>query len=228
MSYTYDYTRKAAAESAARRYFRYLKMAVTRCLRTKTFRFDGREYEYLYHPYNRTWKNERGVEIPIFRELLLQHQGKRVLEVGNVLSHYFPIAHDVVDKYEVGPGVINKDIVEFLPQEKYDLIVSISTLEHVGWDEQPQDPPKLLQAIEHLRSACLSPNGRLVASLPVGYNRYFDGLLDSGRSPFTDQHFLKRISKQNYWIESKWEQVRDVPYGRFVAHAIVIGTIRGS
>jgi hypothetical protein len=227
LPYTYDYTSKAVGESAARRYFRSVKMALTRCVRAKTFQLDSREYEYLYHPYNRTWKNERGVEIPIFRELLLQYQSKRVLEVGNVLSHYFPIHHDVVDKYEVSPGVINKDIVEFVPPQKYDLIVSISTLEHVGWDEQPQEPAKLLQAIEYLRSTCLAPGGSLIASLPIGYNRYFDDLLNSGRSPFTTQHFLKRVSKQNYWVESDWEQVRDVPYGRFVAHAICIGIVQG-
>ena len=152
MSYTYDYTKATAGESAARRYWRAIKMTLTRSVRAKTFQFDGQEYEYLYHPYNRTWKNERGVEIPIFRELLFKHEGKRVLEVGNVLSHYFPIHHEVVDKYEVAPGVINRDIVEFVPQDKFDLIISISTLEHVGWDEQPQKPIKLLQAIDHLRS----------------------------------------------------------------------------
>jgi hypothetical protein len=226
LAYTYDYTGKEAGESAARRYFRSLKMALTRCVRTKTFQFDGRAYEYLYHPYNRTWKNERGVEIPIFRELLLQHEGKRVLEVGNVLSHYFPIQHDVVDKYEVSPGVINKDIVEFVPPQKYDLIVSISTLEHVGWDEQPREPTKLLQAIEHLRNRCLAPGGQIVVSLPVGYNKFFDGLLRDGKSPFTTQHFLKRISKRNYWVESDWNGCKDSTYGRFVAHAICIGTVR--
>ena len=161
MPYTYDYTSAAAGdENAFRRYWRAIKMTLTRRVRTKTFRFDGREYEYLYHPYNRTWKNERGVEIPIFRELLLKHEGKRVLEVGNVLSHYFPIHHEVIDKYEVSSGVINQDIVEFVPQDKYDLIISISTLEHVGWDEQPQKPGKLLQAIDHLRATCLAPSGR--------------------------------------------------------------------
>ena len=102
MSYTYDYTKATAGESADRRYWRAIKMTLTRRVRAKTFQFDGREYEYLYHPYNRTWKNERGVEIPIFRELLLNHKGKRVLEVGNVLSHYFPIHHEVVNNYEVG------------------------------------------------------------------------------------------------------------------------------
>ncbi|MEK6787184.1 MAG: hypothetical protein AABY61_17045 [Nitrospirota bacterium] len=204
-----------------------MKMTLTRSVRAKTFQFDGREYEYLYHPYNRTWKNERGVEIPIFRELLLKYAGKRVLEVGNVLSHYFPIRHEVIDKYEVSSGVINQDIVEFVPQDKYDLIISISTLEHVGWDEQPQKPGKLLQAIDHLRATCLAPSGRLVASLPIGYNRYFDYLQKNGKSPFTTQHFLKRISKQNYWVESDWNGCKDATYGRFVAHAIVIGSIQG-
>jgi hypothetical protein len=227
MPYTYDYTNAATGnDRASARYWRAMKMALTRAVRDKTFRFNGLTYEYLYHSYNRTWKNERGVEIPIFRELLIQHEGRRVLEVGNVLSHYFPIQHEVVDKYEVSPGVINKDIMDLIPQQPYDLIVSISTLEHVGWDEQPREPEKLLHAIEHLRSTCLTPSGKLVASLPIGYNQYFDGLLNSGKTPFTAQHFLKRMSKQNYWIESDWEQCRNAPYGRFVAHAIVIGTIK--
>jgi len=204
-----------------------MKMTLTRFVRTTTFQFDGKTYEYLYHRYNKTWTNERGVEIPIFRELLRQFQGKRILELGNVLAHYCPVHHDIIDKYEVAPGVMNQDIVEFTPQQKYDLIISISTLEHVGWDEQPQEPAKLLQAIEHLRSACLASSGRLVASLPIGYNRYFDDLLNNGKSPFTTQRFLKRISKQNYWIESDWEHCRGVRYGRSVAHAIVIGIIQG-
>jgi hypothetical protein len=38
----------------------------------------------------------------------------------------------VLDKYEQAPGVINEDVVSFSPPQKYDLIVSVSTLEHVG------------------------------------------------------------------------------------------------
>ena len=151
MPYTYDYTSaEAGDESASRRYWRFAKMKLTRWTRTKTFVFNGHTYPYLYHFCNKTWKNERGVEIPIFRDILLRHQAARILEVGNVLSHYFPVHHEVVDKYEVAPIVINQDIVEFAPTERYDLILSISTLEHVGWDEVPREPAKLLQAIEHL------------------------------------------------------------------------------
>lgn len=110
--------------------------------------------------------------------------------------------------------------------KRYDLILSILTSEHVGWDEEPREPAKLLRAIEHLRNRCLAPSRQIVASLPLGYNKFFDGLLHDGKSPFTQQHFFKRISKRNYWVESDWEQCRDVLYGRFVAHAIVIGTIQ--
>lgn len=228
MSYTYDYTRASAGESASRRYWRFMKMTLTRLVRAKTFDFNGKTYDYLYHMYNKTWTNERGVEIPIFREFVLQYQNKRILELGNVLTHYDPVNHDIIDKYESASGVMNQDIVEFTPQRKYDLIISISTLEHVGWDERPREPDKLLRAIEHLKEQCLAPGGTLMASLPLGYNTYFDGLIENGQSPFTTQHFLKRISKKNYWIESDWESCRTTPYGRSVANALCIGIIRGN
>jgi hypothetical protein len=44
-----------------------------------------------------------------------KYVGRNVLEVGNVLSHYFPVHHDVLDKYEKAKGVINEDVVEFSP-----------------------------------------------------------------------------------------------------------------
>ena len=44
-----------------------------------------------------------------------------LLEIGNVLSHYFKWDHDVVDKYEKVEGVINEDVVDFRPSKKYDI-----------------------------------------------------------------------------------------------------------
>ncbi len=213
------------SERTLRCYWRRWKMVFTRWVRKKTFFFNGRSYRYFYHVYNKTWKNERAVEIPIFWEIVQTYQGKRILEVGNVLSHYFHIQHDVADKYEVAPGVINQDIVDFLPPEKYDLIVSISTLEHVGWDEEPREPRKILRAIENLKTRCLTHGGKIVASLPLGYNPYLDQLLKDGKIPFMRQHYLKRVSKKNYWVEVDWDSVREAKYGRFVANALVIGII---
>src|SRR5689334_18303629 len=53
----------------------------------KTFQFQGRSYPYFFHHYNTTWKNERCVEVPIVREEMRRFEGKRILEVGNVLHN---------------------------------------------------------------------------------------------------------------------------------------------
>ncbi|MDR4467711.1 MAG: hypothetical protein MRJ68_05315 [Nitrospira sp.] len=226
MPYTYDYTSAAIGdESALRRSWRFAKMTLTRWTRAKTFVFDRKSYPYLYHFCNKTWKNERGVEIPIFRELLLEHDGQRVLEVGNVLSHYFPIHHDVVDKYEVAPGVINQDIVEFVPPERYDLILSISTLEHVGWDESRVSRPNCCAPSNTCGTDVWLPADRSSPACHLATTSSSTGCSATVRAPLRHS-FLKRVSTKNYWVESDWNNCKDVPYGRFVAHAIVIGTIQ--
>src|SRR5262245_21627467 len=60
------------------------------------FIFNRKTLPYFRHRYNMTWRNERCIEIPIAQEFLNRHKGKRVLEIGNVLSHYLPISHDVL------------------------------------------------------------------------------------------------------------------------------------
>ena len=105
-----------------------------RNLAAKTFRLCGQRYNYIVHPHGFTWTNERAVEIPIAQAALQDNKNPRILEVGNVTRHYFSSSHTVVDKYERAEGIINADIVDYSPPDKYDLIISISTLEHVGWD----------------------------------------------------------------------------------------------
>lgn len=192
------------------------------------FTFEGGTYNYFYHKYNTTWRNERAVEIPIIWKIVKEHhnQQKRILEIGNVLSHYFVVNHTIVDKYEKAEGVIHEDIVNFQSPKKYDLIISISTLEHVGWDmgDSPRNPMKILQAIENLKS-CLAPSGKMVVTLPLGYNRIIDKLLNNGKIKFTKQYYLKRISRNNKWKEVDWNECRGVKYD-FLYHfarALIIG-----
>ena len=64
------------------------------------FTYKGASYEYLIHPGNRTWRNERTIEIPIALSALERHRGERILEVGNVLGLYTLVEHDVVDKFD--------------------------------------------------------------------------------------------------------------------------------
>lgn len=177
-----------------------------------TFTFQGKAYPYWLHKYNHTWRNEREVEVPIVWDAVQQARGKRILEVGNVLSHYFPVAHDVVDKYEVAPGVLNEDVVDYTPKAPYDLIVSISTLEHVGWDETPREPGKVGRALDNLR-ACLAPGGRALLTMPIGYNPEVDQLARGDDPRLTRRHYLKRVSSSNDWVESDWNGVK-APSGR--------------
>ncbi len=119
---------------------------------------------------------------------------------------------------------MNQDIINYSPTKKYDLIVSISTLEHVGWDENPREPTKIIKATDHLKSL-LAPAGRIVVTLPLGYNSEMDSFLDEGRLKFDQQYYLKRTTKDNRWLETDWEGVRDIKYGYPFpnANGIVIG-----
>jgi SAM-dependent methyltransferase len=190
------------------------------------FAFQGDTYEYFYRSRGRTWRNERAVEIPVIMRIVERNRDKRILEVGNVLSNYFHVDHDILDKYEEREGVINDDVVTFEADEKYDLIVSISTLEHVGWDElkwqgswssgkSPTDtgdePMKVLKALENLRRL-LNENGTIVATWGLGYNTELDTLLDEGRLPGVECLCLKRTSKSNQWVESDWDNVKGLGY----------------
>lgn len=188
------------------------------------FNFHGRGYRYFIHRYNNTWLNERTIEIPIIWKLVKEYNPQEVLEIGNVLSHYFSVNHDIVDKYEKAGRIINQDAVSFNPGKQYRLIASISTLEHVGWDEKPRDPEKFLRAVENLRNL-LSPGGQMVVTLPMGYNVYLDDLLKRGEKIFDRCHYLKRISRDNRWTEVDWRDIENAKYGQPFpfANAIVVG-----
>jgi len=196
-----------------------------------SFTFNGEKYAYFWHEYNMTWRGERAVEIPIVRKMVEQAAGKRVLEVGNVLSHYFNFPHDIVDKYEVAPQVKNEDIVTFRPKGgAYDLIISISTLEHVGWDEKPQNPQKFARAFKNLMGPCLKPGGILVVTLPVGHNPVLDQAVRHGKIRFTQKHYLKRLGRVNHWVETDPTSVQGSkemdPYP--FANALFVGIYRKS
>ena len=196
------------------------------CFKKKTsFILNGKSYNYFYH-WLGTFSNERCIEVPIIWDEVKQYNGKKVLEVGNVLSNYFSTNHDVVDKYEKAYGVINQDIVDFHPIKKYDLIVSISTLEHVGWEEIPKEPLKILSAIDNMMDL-LEPQGKIVVTLPFGYNPEIIKLIKDGKIHFTQKFCMKRISSDNKWAEVKYEDIINSKYNEPFPYAngLIIGVI---
>lgn len=189
----------------------------------KCFAFNGQEYRYFFHPYNMTWRNERAVEIPIVWRMVQEFDGKNILEVGNVFSHYFHVTHDIVDKYEKAPGVINEDILDYRTPRRYDLIVCISTLEHVGFEELTRDADKALPAFENLVEM-LVPGGTIVVTLPVHLNTDIVRFAVDGVLPFTELYAFRRGSKENEWVEVDPKIARDVPINDpFPVNAFLIG-----
>ena len=193
------------------------------------FAFGGEEYTYLYHRYKFTWLTERAVEVPIAQALVDRHRGARILEVGNVLSHYREQDHLVVDKYERRPGVLGRDVLDLADFGPFDLVVAISTLEHVGRDEEPRDPGKAVEAIHALRSL-LARKGRLVLTVPVGYHSNLDRALQGGHVPVARLRALRRDRLGPHWREVPADTVWGAAYDflLYSARAVVVAEIEPS
>ena len=162
-----------------------------------------------------TWYNERTVEIALASRLLEIHAGQPVLEVGNVIRQYglAGSGHVVIDKYERRHGVHGMDIVDFVPRAGFPLVLSLSTIEHVGFDEEIDEPDKPIAAAEVLRR-CVAPGGDLLVTFPFAYNQGFDAKVRAGAfADINELRFLKRISRDNRWEEVALDELAGVRYG---------------
>lgn len=186
----------------------------------KTFTFCNKKYKYFYHLYNRTIAGERIVEIPIVYNILAKYKNKDVLEVGNVMSHYFPIKHKVLDKYEKSPLVINKDVATVNLRKKFDLIISVSTLEHVGFNYgEKKDYSKFMRGINNLKRH-LKKGGIMVITLPIYFNPNITRLIINNKLRFTEEYFLSRYSYLNEWKQvSRSEAEKSGKYDRHFANS---------
>ena len=108
--------------------------------------------------------------------------------------------------------VINKDLIEFNPPWRFTLIVSISTIEHVGWDETPRDEEKVMSAFPKLRSL-LASGGKAVITIPVGYNHYLDRRMREASIDGARFQCLKRVSADNQWVETDLTEALHCKYG---------------
>jgi hypothetical protein len=166
------------------------------------FIFRGKPYDYFLGEPNRTWTNERAVEVPVVWEVVRQYHPADVLEFGGVLSHYYECSHDVLDKRKKENPTFRVDIVDWEPPRQYLCVVSISTLEHVGhesgkYKEKPA-PFKFLAALGVLISA-VAPGGQLLITVPVGYHRELDAYLESGDHGL-DIACMRKVSPTR-WVE---------------------------
>lgn len=193
------------------------------------FIFDSLNYKklpYFYHTYNVTWSNERRIEFPLIKYYMTGIESSKILELGNVLSHYVKTKHDIVDEYEYDPGIMNVDIMIYNPKKKYDLILSISTLEHVGVDGE-KEPGKALKTIRHLKTL-LSQNGKIIFTIPIGYNKLLDKAIKNDPSFVSKAYYFKRVTSNNKWVEIDKKTAFTASYGfpyRW-GNSIVLGIVK--
>jgi len=178
--------------------FNYLYKMVDR-----TFVLDDEVFSYFYHTHG-SWANERCVEVAVGLNFLKRYNPVDVLEVGNVIGMYQGVKHDVLDLYDTSIGVINEDVVSFDNSKKYKLIFSLSTLEHVGFDETPSkmlcSPDKPVKAVCNLKHL-LTDDGLLLVTMPLGYRVGLDDQIFGNVFGFDDCFFMRRISWSNRWVE---------------------------
>lgn len=155
------------------------------------FHYHGRELTGFVHEYNTTAQNERAVELAIAEQWLAEFGAGDGLEVGHVLGHYGWSGHRVVDLHERATGVENLDVFDV--GGRFEWIVSISTIEHVGWDED-RLPGKAIAAIDHLRTLLL-PGGAMLVTVPTGWNPALDQYLAQGADGASRACTIKRSGK---------------------------------
>jgi hypothetical protein len=183
----------------------------------------------LHYEFRRwAWRTERCVEIALGRRAIAAHNPDGVLEVGNVMPLAGISGHAVVDKYEEGPGVINEDIVGFLPGRRYSLVISLSTLEHVGWDEEPRDPDKAAVALDAMNSL-VDEAGALLVTIPVGIHRRLERSFLAADTPFDLVTLLVKTSRRPRWEACPLSNLSSLQYGAPYAcgNGILVG-VRGT
>lgn len=180
-------------------------------LRERSVEYRGASLPLVYARHNVTWANERCVELALAHALMADVRPERLLEVGHVTPHYFQGGHLVVDKYE--PGSLRIDIVDFAPAERFELILSISTFEHIAFDEPGEAPAreavatKVSAALDRCRSL-LAPGGLLAITVPLGYNPALDAMIANGELGWDRASWFKRFPGRHWAQVSRAEAVR--------------------
>lgn len=185
------------------------------------FTLDGRCYDYVDDWHSWTWLNERAVELPIARDALGAADPARTIEVGNVTSNYFPARHRIVDLYESAPGVENIDLFEIAEREAFDLVLCVSTLEHVGWDEPVRDPAPALDGVARLMEL-VAPGGRMLVTIPVGYHPTLADAAIGGDLGFDSVHALRCDYPSFDWREVNPHEIAETPYDELIYRASAV------
>lgn len=240
--------------------------SISRYRRNKNVHFDGVDNSYivaglgkLLDIWGRSKKvrqnvviSERIVEYP----LIFQHMDKDAKEVldfgcveGVLPLHLCSMGYRTTG-FDFRPypfdhplfSFIQGDILEWKPEnEKYDVIISSSTVEHVGLnaygDPVQEDGDKL--AVANLFKA-LKPGGQMLLTMPAGKSctkrgmRIYDETTVKALVPEGAKiellKFYSKPSRYGYWKESSAQEIAGLEYDEYFtmvpAQGVVFMTLR--
>ena len=135
----------------------------------------------------------------------------RVLEVGNVLSHYRDQRHLIIGSLRTGTRRPEPRRLELDGLGRFALIVAISTLEHVGLDERTARSGQV--GARRTRAARVAgPGWTAGADGAGGYNRQFDAAIRCGGLPIANLAALRREAGSDTWVQVEPEAAFAAPY----------------
>jgi len=190
--------------------------------------------------------DERAVEIPW---VLARYAGeRRVLDVGTVFAepayvaglHELEIPDLVTVDLAAGATVVAD--VRDLPFEdgRFDLVLCVSTLEHVGRDnavydvDAPRDQAGDAAALRELRRV-LTPDGRLLVTVPTGVDddqgwqvqraplAWIERFEGAGFLGFEDELYVRN---RESWRTATLAEAQDARYGDEGAGAVLLAELR--
>lgn len=169
---------------------------------------------YFYGLYNCTPLNERCLEIG-FAKQFINKSDFPVLEIGNVMKRYITSNKLIsFDKYEIYPEVFNYDFINSFDEYKKLLppkfnLISISTFEHIGWDEN-LDHQVCLKVFKILDKLVELGLNSVLISVPIGWNPAFDYYLAYDLIP--KNYKLTYFYKKNFRWYKKLSYPRDYSF----------------
>ena len=203
--------------------------------RKNSFQLNNLNFKYFINHYNKTYNNERTIEVSLAKYFFDISINKQIIELGNVSKHYLKKNHRVIDKYEKSKGVENIDFLELEVKKKYDFL-SLSTIEHIGFDEFSRykhlntevksfQKKLIFKRVFEKINQLIDENSKLLVTAPIGYNQGLDEYISlNHKSKDFQFRFMKRINMQNQWVETSYNNVKEIKYSdQFpAANAIVI------
>jgi hypothetical protein len=168
---------------------------------------------YKKHPsYNAAATNERTIELPLGKYFIDKFKNN-IIEVGAVTPYYYECKHKVYDLHDPYKNCIRKDFSMCDIFYKNENVLSISTLEHIGFNDYSKQHGRYLknrwcEGFEILKKIVAYSKNYLL-TIPIGYNP----ILDENIKQFDTKYIICKRIDNNEWIIDKNKNFI-VGYGR--------------